>query len=148
MSTSIDADDLPGLASVDYTYDARGRLIQAGAGSGPERRVTSIDYDANGYVDSLVDPLDRTMTLDNDLVGRTTVQTLPDARQIGFGYDEESNITSVTLPSRPAHSFGYTAVDLTSAYSPPAVARHLRTTDYLRIQPRQTAWGPNQPQPH
>ncbi len=48
-------------------------------------------------------------------------QTLPDQRVIGFGYDGNGNLTSVTPPSRPQHGFTFTPVDLEASYTPPAV---------------------------
>jgi len=48
-------------------------------------------------------------------------QRLPDLREIGFAYDANGNVTSLTPPGRPAHAFSYTPVDLTSTYTPPSV---------------------------
>jgi len=39
---------------------------------------------------------------------------------VGFSYDANGNVTSLTRPSRPAHMFNYTPVDLESAYHPPS----------------------------
>ncbi len=61
-------------------------------------------------------------TLDNDAVGRTQKQTLPNLRQIGFAYDANSNVTGITPPGRPQHTFAYNAVDRLSTYTPPAVS--------------------------
>ncbi len=48
-------------------------------------------------------------------------QRLPDLRVIGFTYDANGNLTSITPPGRPAHTFDHTAVDLPEEYDPPAV---------------------------
>ena len=40
---------------------------------------------------------------------------------IGFTYDANGNVTSVTPPGRPAHSFQFTSVDLLNTYTPPSV---------------------------
>jgi len=51
-----------------------------------------------------------------------TTQTLPDTRSIGFGYDANSNVTTLTPPGRPAHTFTFTPINLTSSYTPPPIA--------------------------
>src|SRR2546430_2658217 len=57
-----------------------------------------------------------------DAAGRLTRQTLPDGRDILYGYDANGNLTSLTPPGRPAHMFAYTPVDLQGEYTPPGVA--------------------------
>jgi len=48
-----------------------------------------------------------------------TQQTRPDGAVIGFAYDAGSNLTSLTPPSKPAHGFTYTPVDLMENYIAP-----------------------------
>ena len=38
---------------------------------------------------------------------------------ISYAYDANSNTTTLMPQGRPAHSFDYTPIDLTSRYSPP-----------------------------
>jgi RHS repeat-associated protein len=105
---------LPGVPAVGVSYDGSGRpssLTQGG-------RTMSTTYDG-AYVQTVTDPLNRTVTYTRDSAGRVTTQTLPDGRVIGFGYDNNGNVTSITPPGRPAHGFDYTPVDLESAYAPP-----------------------------
>jgi YD repeat-containing protein len=64
-------------------------------------------------------------------VGRITQQVLPGARQISYLYDANGNLTSLTPPGKPAHSFGYTAVDLTERYTPPLLNGDSTVTRYL-----------------
>jgi len=85
-------------------------------------RETQLAYDTHGFVNAVQDPLGRLTTLDNDAVGRTQTQTLPDLRQISFAYDADSNVTGITPPGRLQHVFGYNAADRLSSYTPPAVA--------------------------
>jgi len=73
-------------------------------------------------MESITDPLSRTVRFEYDSAGRVTRQTLPDLRSISFTYDENGNLTSLTPPSRPAHGFGFTVRDLTARYAPPGVA--------------------------
>ena len=41
---------------------------------------------------------------------------------IGFGYDANSNVTTLTPPGRPGHTFTHTPIDQTASYTPPTVA--------------------------
>jgi len=54
-------------------------------------------------------------------MGRVTGQTLPDSRVIGYAYDNNGNLSSITPPGRSAHIFNYTPVNLEAGYTPPTV---------------------------
>ena len=41
---------------------------------------------------------------------------------IGYTYDKNGNLTSITPPGKSAHDFSFTSVDEISGYTPPAVA--------------------------
>jgi len=107
----------PEILPITYTYDSRGRLESALQG-GRETRTT---YDANGHVESIRDPLLREVRFTYDDDGKVLTQQLPDLRVIQFGYDANGNLTSLTPPGRPAHTFDHTPVDLNDEYDPPAV---------------------------
>jgi len=82
---------------------------------------------ANGYLESLTDALDRTVTFDQyDGAGRVKQETLPGNRVLLFDYDENGNLRSLTPPGRPVHAFTYTAVDLLHEYVPPVVPLDVR----------------------
>jgi RHS repeat-associated protein len=114
------------LAPVSYAYDAAGRLTTLTVGSGSSTRTTQYSYypsgRSKGYLESVTDPLNRTIGYQYDAAGRPTLETLPDGEQIGFTYYAAGNLTSVTPPGRPAHAFGYTPVNDVATYAPPAVA--------------------------
>ena len=57
-----------------------------------------------------------------DLTGRVTSQNLPGNRAIAFDYDAAGNITGITPPQKPEHSFSYTPVNLGASYEPPSVS--------------------------
>jgi RHS repeat-associated protein len=116
----------PGLDSVVYGYDARGRLQQVQTGG----RVASYTYDGAGRLATTTDPLGRTDSLFYDEADRLTRQVLPGGREIGFAYDSSGNLTSVTPPAQPAHLFRYTALDLDSVYAPPSVGAGTWSTQY------------------
>jgi RHS repeat-associated protein len=117
-----------GLLAASLGYETRGRLASITQGTGSDERVVNFTYDANGYLQSITDPLNRTLTLQHDAAGRINQATLPDAREIVFGYDAKGNLTSVTPPGLPAHVFSYTPVDETLQYIPPLVTGTGSTT--------------------
>lgn len=114
---------VPSLYPVTYSYDSRGRPTSIQQGSAAAPRVSQISYNAQGYVDTLTDALNRNTTFQYDLAGRVTRKTLPDGRELAYSYDANGNLTSLTPPGRPPHVFDYTAVDLTDRYTPPAVGQ-------------------------
>jgi RHS repeat-associated protein len=122
--------EIAGLAAVNYRYDGRGRLETITAGTGKEARITTFQYDSNGYVANISDALARQVSFAYDSVGQVTQQTLPDQRVIRYGYDANGNVTSITPPSRPNHDFTYNAVDLPSQYTPPAAGLSTPETQY------------------
>jgi RHS repeat-associated protein len=121
---------IAGLEPINYSYDTRGRLDGILTGTVPDDRIYTFTYDAEGFLDSITDPLGHTTSYLNDPVGRTTRQTLPDLREIDYGYDANGNVTSITPPGRPAHAFDYNAVNLTSFYDPPDIGITPDTTTY------------------
>ena len=126
-----------GLLATSYTYDNQGRLSTITEGSGPETRLTTYTYTSNNDLATLTDPLSRTVTFGYDAAGRMITHTLPDSRQISYAHDANGNLTAVVPPGRPAHTFAYTAVDLTSEYTPPTVGSVTTPTRYIYNVDRQ-----------
>ncbi len=118
--------EVPGIESVGYAYDSHGRLSDVTQGT----RTTHYEYGPDGYLDSVTDPLSRTVSFETDEAGRVTKQILPDTREIRFAYDANGNVTSVTPPVRPAHGFDYTPADQLHVYTPPDAGFSPRTTTY------------------
>jgi RHS repeat-associated protein len=108
-----------GITPVNYSYDTRGRLTTVSTGSGIEERRTVLQYDSFGFVNRIVDPLDRVLLLTNDAIGRTTMMTLPDKRVVEFRYDPNDNLIGIKPPGRPWHTFEYTGQDQLKRYLPP-----------------------------
>ncbi|MFO1433224.1 MAG: RHS repeat-associated core domain-containing protein [Candidatus Competibacteraceae bacterium] len=119
-----------GLLAVTTTYDASGHLTSTTQGSGADQRRLDFTYNGAGYLDTVTDPLGRTLRYEYDAAGRVTREILPDKREIRYSYDPKGSLTSLTPPGRPAHAFTYTPVDLTQAYSPPDVETGLNNTVY------------------
>ena len=110
-----------GQEPIAYAYDAHGRLVTINQGTGAGSRITQLTYNSQGYLETIVDPLNRTVRFAYDAAGRVVQQILPDNRVIAYGYDANGNVTSLTPPGRPTHNFTYTAVDLEASYNPPDV---------------------------
>ncbi len=123
----------PGMDSVVYRYDGRGRLDQVKTGG----RVASYTYDANGRLATTTDPLGQRDSLFYDDADRLTRQVFGGGRAVQFGYDSSGNLTSLTPPGRPAHSFRHTAVDQDSLYTPPSPGSGLWATEYRYNADRQ-----------
>ena len=120
----VSSTQLGSLLPVTFAYDSHGRLSATTQGT----RTTSLTYDANGFLASITDALKRKTRFTHDAAGRLLKTTLPDSRVISEGYDANGNVTSLTPPGRSPHDFAYTAVNLPSTYTPPAVTGTGATT--------------------
>src|SRR5207245_5743390 len=65
---------LPGVQPIVLHYDGRGQSDSIAQGT----RVTSMSYRPDGFLGSLIDPLQRTTSFGYDLAGRVTATTPPD----------------------------------------------------------------------
>jgi RHS repeat-associated protein len=126
-----------GLEPVSFTYDARGRLSTMTQGTGGAARSSTFTYNPQGFLVGVTDPLSRTLNFGYDAAGRVTTQTLPDGRVIQTTYDANGNVASITPPSRPAHGFDYTPVDLEATYTPPDLGIGTVATSYTYNADRQ-----------
>jgi RHS repeat-associated protein len=55
---------------------------------------------------------------------------LPDGRQVTFAYDSAGNLTAVTPPGKPAHTFVYAPADRLASYHPPTNGLSASATGY------------------
>lgn len=123
-----------------YTYDARNRLINTAYPSGPNVGYT---YDPNGNLTALADksgsaqyrydPLDRLteslrtagilsgkrLTNQYDVVGNRLRVTYPDGKNIGYQYNANDWLISVTDPMTGTTNYTPDAVGLTTRMSNP-----------------------------
>lgn len=111
-----------GLAPVRYSYDARGRLVAMGQGSGTDRRTVRLSYGSDGLLSRVVDPLERVFSYGRDAAGRVLSQVLPGERTLVFEYDRNGNLAGLTPPGRPKHGMAYDALNQRSGYLPPGVS--------------------------
>lgn len=106
---------IPGLYDTSYGYDAKGRLTSVITNT----QQTAFTYTAQGFLESVTDPVGYTTTYTHDPIGRTTGISRPDGSSIGFTYDKNGNMTVLTNPSTIDHGFGYSKVNLNSSYQTP-----------------------------
>lgn len=130
-------EQVTGLEPVAYSYDALGRLSTITQGTGGSARTSTLTYNSKNELTNIQDPLLRNVGVIYDLAGRIMTQVLPDTRTIGYQYDGNGNVTSVTPPPGPAHLFAYTPVDLESNYTPPDAGFSPRNTQYTYNLDRQ-----------
>jgi RHS repeat-associated protein len=109
---------LTGLALNQFTYDTKGRLASFAQGA----RKYTFAYDANGFLASVTDPLNRITSFTYDADGHELSATLPDGRVVSDTVDANGNPTSLTPPGGSAHAFTFSKVDLPLSYTPPAVS--------------------------
>jgi RHS repeat-associated protein len=126
------------LYPVRYDYDDKHRL--KGIASGPEKEERGIwfKYDAQGRLERLTDPLNRTVRFtEYDDAGRVKKAVLPGNREIGFDYYPDGSLKSITPPGRPAHRFEYTPVNRLKSYQPPSAGLKEKDTGYEYNKDRQ-----------
>ena len=119
--------EVPGFDPATYSYDSRGRLVQAQQGAS----TTTFGYDTRGQIASTQDSIGRVTRFEYDLAGRLAKKVLPDEQVVEYRYDGSGNLASVTPPGRGAHSFETTPIDLPAGYDPPTVGS-LATPTRLR----------------
>jgi RHS repeat-associated protein len=130
--TALDASGRPSRVQIGtltptmFQYDAAGRLVLQSRGD----RVTTFDYDANGYVSAITDALERTVSFTNDRIGRRVAQVFPDQRMASFTYDGNSNLTALTAPGGSIHELTYTPINQLERYTTPPATGPPAVTNY------------------
>ena len=66
---------------------------------------------------SITDPLGQISRYSYNDAGLAAMQTLGDGTQIGYGYNDNGAMTSLTPSGRPAHTLAYTANGQLSTYT-------------------------------
>jgi RHS repeat-associated protein len=106
-----------GMEPLRFIYSTEGQLTAVTQGS----RHTFLGYDVRGRLATITDPLSHSVGFEYDAVGRVTRQVLADGREVLASYDANGNVTSLTPPGRPSHTFMYTTIDQEATYLPPEV---------------------------
>jgi RHS repeat-associated protein len=128
---------ITGLDPINFAYDTQGRLSSITQGSGQTARIYTFGYDAQNQLTSVTDPVSGSNGFSYDLAGRVTTQILPGSRTVMSAYDANGNQVSLTPPRRPAHTFGYTPINLEASYTPPAFGAETTQTQYTYNLDRQ-----------
>jgi RHS repeat-associated protein len=118
---------IPNLHDTNYSYDDKGRLTTLNR----DTRKTTFNYNSQGFLASITDPENKTISYGYDATGRVTQINRPDGATIGFGYDANGNTTVIRTPSAINHGFGYSKVNLNSSYTAPlsGVYRYIYNKD-------------------
>lgn len=130
MQSRVIQKQVADIEAMNYGYDTRGRLISLTQGHGATARTTTLNYNSEGYLESVTDPLGRTLSYKYDVAGRIKDQILPDGRTMKYSYDANGNVISLIPPESSSHTFTYTPVNLESQYTPPAARQPTPQTQY------------------
>ena len=108
---------MPGVETVQMTYDAHGRLAQTAQGT----RQSSLSYDpVTGYLTAATNTLGEVTTYQRDTVGRITTLALSDGSGWAHAWDAKGNLMALTEPNGTNHhQFTYTPQDLMETYRSP-----------------------------
>ena len=120
---------------VQTIYDSRGRVSQQQHGP----RITTYNYDNNGNLNKITDPIGRVTLYVNDIAGKIIKSTLPDGRIILSSYDANSNLTNLNLPNNQDHLSIFNNLDFLSSYTAPIVNGINSITNYSFNLDRQRA---------
>ncbi len=108
-----------GLLDSEFTYDARGRLIQETVGD----RSTSYTFGSEGrggQVTAITAADGKQTFYEYDLLGRVTKVTYPDGHTTLSEYDENGNRTVLVVPTPADHDSAYNGINrVTSEATPP-----------------------------
>ncbi len=112
-----------GFDPVEYAYDLDGRLHTLTQSA----RVTTINYNAEGWVSSVENAESETTSFTYNDNGQVLTQTLPDSRVLQYTYDSNGNVASLETATNNTHSFLSNLYDLMQSY----IAPILNMTNYV-----------------
>jgi RHS repeat-associated protein len=135
------------LADLEYIYDdgsvdplKQGQLKTIVLSTAGDERTYQLGYDGAGNLETVTDPLGRTVTWGTDGATRRTSQTSPENKTVTFGYDGNDQLTSLDPPGLGAanlHAFGYDGAKLLETYTAPDVGLPTQQDDYQYNADRQ-----------
>ena len=118
---AVDTIEVDFLATVDFDRDAAGRVDTMTQGTGGSARTTLFSYDANGFLEEVLDPANREHGYTRDLAGRLEARTRPDLEVVSYTRDDNGNLVTLTTASAEDHDFTYDTADRMASYEPPVV---------------------------
>jgi len=106
-----------GLLDSEFTYDARGRLIQETVGD----RSTSYTFgsEGRGQVTAITAADGKQTFYEYDLLGRVTKVTYPDGHTTLSEYDENGNRTTLVVPTPADHDSAYNGINRVTSEATP-----------------------------
>lgn len=115
VTLTTESVSVPGLFDTSYGYDTKGRLTSINNNA----RQTTFIYNQEGFIESIIDPENQTVSYTYDPVGRVKKVDRPDNTSVWFSYDNNGNMIVLTNPSTIDHGFGFNKVNLNSFYQTP-----------------------------
>jgi RHS repeat-associated protein len=112
----------PNRYPVVYNYNAEGRLVETCQGEGAELRRTTFQYDSAGWLASVTNALQQTVSNEVDAIGRVVRTVRPDGTDTQLAYNRSSVPVSITLPNGQQHTYTNNPVNLPARYTPPELA--------------------------
>ncbi|HEX2911525.1 MAG TPA: RHS repeat-associated core domain-containing protein [Chloroflexia bacterium] len=103
--------------ALTFSYDAKGRLETTAAGS----ESWTYHYDSQNRLDSRTDANGQVTAYGSDGVGRITSTATGAEPGFAFGYDQNGNRTTLTMPGGLVHGMGYDFEGKLTSYAPPGM---------------------------
>ena len=113
----------PDLATLQYSYDVRGRLESTSAFGQSGTRTTRFSYHTSapgkGKLAGVTNALGQTIVYAYDLAGRLQQITQPDGRSLAYGYDANGNLIELITSAGISHRFQYDGINQPVSYDAP-----------------------------
>ena len=117
-SGRITSSEAAGRHPIEVSYGADGKPDSMTRGD----RIVTFEYDADGRLWRVTDPLLRTLEYSYDLAGNISEVALPDGAVLGKTIDAAGNVVAVQPPGRPWHIATYDDDNRLTGYTPPGPA--------------------------
>lgn len=112
---------------IEMTYGPNGKISLVKQGD----RITQFVYDSRGFLQKIVDPLQREVVLTKDALGRTLQIDKTDGSNVKLAYDKNSNIVGIQPYLKDWHEFVFTLTDLFSVYKMPSLGSGQLLSSYF-----------------
>jgi RHS repeat-associated protein len=115
-------EQVAGVAANAYTFDSRGRLQTITAGEGASARQARFTFTARDELETIENALGDVARFTYDDAGRPDTKTAFGGVGVtGYEHDGNGNMTSISPPGRPAHTFAFSPGGALETYTAPSV---------------------------